>query len=103
MALPASPPEFTKACRNFGPDIDELVSSIDEMVGLFLNGIDREEAAVVRSFLEDVLSTEPPPEQLKEFWWSTPATTVFHDGRDVLMFLRRAREVLAEPPYLDVK
>jgi hypothetical protein len=99
MALPASPPEFRKACRNFGPDIEEFVSSIDEMVGFFLNGIDQKEAVVVRSFLKDPLSADLSPEELKEFWWSTPATTVFHDGGDVLAFLRRVHEVLATAPY----
>lgn len=99
MPLPMPPLEFKKACRNIGPDIEELVSSMDDMVKLFLNGINREEAAVIRPFLDEVLGTDPTPDQLKELWWSTPATTVFHDGRDVSSFLTLVREVLAEAPY----
>ena len=103
MALPIPPLEFKKACRNIGPDIEEIVSSMDGIVELFLIGIGREEAALIRPFLDDLLASDPTPEQLKEFWWSTPTTTVFHDGRDVLSFLRRLREVLGKAPYVSDK
>lgn len=100
MELPTPPLEFAKACRNIGPDIDEMASSLDQMVAVFLNGVDQEQAAAIRTYLDQLQRSEPTPEQLKDLWWSTPATTVFHDGRDVSSFLMRLRQVLGAEPYL---
>ena len=100
MELPTPPREFAKACRNIGPDIDELASSLDEMVAVFLNGVDREQGAVIKAYVDELLGSGPTSDELKDFWWSTPATVVFHDGADVLALLKRARDVLSEAPYV---
>ena len=82
-----------------GPDLHELVSSHDELVQHFLIGIGQADVAVVRQFAADLLARELDPEQLSDFWWSMPATTVFYDGRDVRTFLTALHEVLSKPPY----
>lgn len=96
---PEMPQEFKNACRNLGPHLEDLVTSLDDMVQVALIGVDAKDAAVIRRFLDDILDGRYTPDQMKDFWWSTPATTVFYDGRDVVTFLSRMREVLSQPPY----
>lgn len=93
------PDEFKRACRNLGPYLDDFVSSLDDMVHVALNGIDVKDAAVIRSFLDEILSGRYDADQLKDMWWSTPATAVFYNGKDVATFLARMREVISAPPY----
>jgi len=101
--LPPIPDQFKKVCLNFGPDIEHFVSSWDDMVLLALNGIDQADAAAIKPFLDDLLSGPYTPEQFKELWWSTPATTVFHDGRDVIQLLTGMREAISRPPYTNTR
>lgn len=93
------PSEFAVACQNMGPGLDEFASSLDDLVRIALNGIGLADSKAISNFLDELLSKKLTPDQLKEFWWSTPATTVFHRGEDVASFLARMREVLALPPY----
>lgn len=96
------PPAFRKVCLNLGQDMDLLVSSLDDLVKYSLIGIDQEDAAAIKPYLDDLLSGRYDHDQLKALWWSNPATVVFYDGRDVVTFLTRMREVLdgPGPPYL---
>lgn len=96
------PSEFKAACQNMGPGLDEFATSLDDLVRIALNGIGLAESKAISKFLDDLSSKQLSADQLKEFWWSTPATTVFHRGEDVAAFLMRMREILALPPYGEV-
>jgi hypothetical protein len=98
-------PAFKKACRNLVQDMDDLVSSLDDLVLYSLLGIDAAEAAEIKPVLDELLSGRYDHDQLKEIWWSTPTSLVFYEGRDVVTFLTRMREYLDAPgpPYLGPK
>ena len=93
------PSEFKAVCQNMGPGLDEFAKSLDDLVFIALNGIGLADSEIISNFLDDLLSKQLSPDQLKEFWWSTPAATVFHRGEDVATFLTRMRDILALPPY----
>jgi hypothetical protein len=96
------PPAFRKVCLNLGQDMSDIVSSLDDLVNYSLMGIDETDATEIKPYLEELLSGRYNNDQLKEVWWTNPATVVFYDGRDVSTFLTRMLEVLngPGPPYL---
>jgi hypothetical protein len=84
---PIAPVSFRLMCRNFGPNLDEIVSSWDDMVVLALHNLDMAEAN--------------SDNDLKEFWWTMPVTAVFSNGSQVRQFLMRLREALSLSPYAE--
>jgi len=94
------PQAFKNACRNLGPDLEEFVSSLDDLVRHSLIGIDEAGAKEIKPYLDELLSGQYDDDQLKDIFWSLPGSTKFHEGRDVVTFLTRMREILAGPPYV---
>lgn len=71
----ALPPEFKKACRNLGQNIGYEQPSMEVIVNYALSNLDRNDAAVIRKFLDDeLLSGRRDDRALMETWWSTPAS-----------------------------
>jgi hypothetical protein len=100
----ALPPEFKKACRNLGQNIGYEQPSMEVIVNYALSNLDRNDAAVIRKFLDDeLLSGRRDDRALMETWWSTPASIYFHDGQELRRFLRLLREALGRPPYVDAR
>lgn len=95
----SAPPQFKQMCQNFGPNLSEFVSSWDDLVQHALIGINQSDARAIGPFVEELLEDQYSDEDLKEFWWTLPVTSAFHDGKDVREFLRRLREALSRPPY----
>jgi hypothetical protein len=91
MNIP-SPDEFKKACRNLGQDLGYEKPPLALMAQVALIGIERPERAVIKAFLDELLSGTYTAEQLKEFWWSTPADIYFHEGQDLITFLTMLRD-----------
>ncbi|MFM9849857.1 MAG: hypothetical protein ACKVP3_22210 [Hyphomicrobiaceae bacterium] len=50
----------------------------------------------MKAFLDKLLSGTYTAEQLKEFWWSTPAEIYFHEGQDLITFLTMLRNEVAK-------
>lgn len=96
---PEAPPIFKRMCWNFGPDLDDLVTSWDDLVLLALHNLDVHEARTIAPYIDDLIGGRFNDEDLKEFWWTMPVTSAFNDGKDVREFLRRLREALSRPPY----
>jgi hypothetical protein len=92
------PDEFRKACRNLGQGLE--VTTADELVQYALIGIDHDDARSIKAFLDDLLNGDYSADQLKEFWWSTPADIVLYDGEGVRTFLTMIRDALDKPPYV---
>jgi len=97
--IPEPPPIFKRMCWNFGPDLDDLVTSWDGLVLLALHNIEVHEARSIAPFIDELFDGRFSDEDVKEFWWTMPVTSAFHDGKDVREFLRRLREALSRPPY----
>jgi hypothetical protein len=93
------PDEFRNACRNLGPNIEDIVSSVDDLAGIALIGVDTKDATVIRAFIDSIVSANPSSDELKTLWLSTPATLFFHDGADVLTMLKAIRDKLKKSPY----
>ena len=94
-----APEEFRRACRNLEDSAEEMAESLDGLAQVALIGIDRNDAAVIRDFITKILATIKADGDLKEFWWTMPATLVFHDGRDVRLFLNAVQLALSRAPY----
>ena len=94
------PPEFKKACRNLGQNIGYEQPAIATLVLYALSGLDRHDAVVIRSFLDDkLLTTQFDDAALQEVWSSTPASIYFHDGAQLRHFLTMLKAALERPPY----
>jgi hypothetical protein len=98
---PIAPVSFRLMCRNFGPNLDEIVSSWDDMIVLALHNLDMAEAKSLAPFIEELLGSGYSDNDLKEFWWAMPVTAVFSDGSEVRQFLMRLREALSRSPYAE--
>lgn len=96
---PNTPPAFKHMCQNFGPDLGEIVSSWEDLSLLALHNLEISEARSLVPFIEELLSDRYSDEDLKEFWWTTPVTTVFDSGNDVRRLLQQILETLSQPPY----
>lgn len=96
---PNAPPAFKSMCQNFGPDLGEIVSSWEDLSLLALHNLEISEARSLVPFIEELLSDRYSDEDLKEFWWTMPVTTVFDSGNDVRRLLQQIRETLSQPPY----
>lgn len=95
MILPI-PTEFKKACRNLVQGLSDERPPLEHLVEIALIGIERHERPAIKSFLDELLSGRYSAEQLKEFWWSTPADIYFHNARDLFEFLALMRGALHE-------
>lgn len=93
------PIEFRNMCRNMGPDLDESIVSLDDLVQVALSGLDHRELDIIRPFLDELLKMQMSDEKLIELWWSMPVTMVFYQAPDITRFLKRMREMLDLPPY----
>lgn len=95
------PPAFKKACRNLGQNIGYEQPSLDTVVLYALNELDRNDAAVIRQFIDDeLLSGRHDDTALQELWSSTPASIYFHEGDDLRKFLGLLSATLGQPPYV---
>lgn len=89
------PNEFKKACINLGQNIGYEQPGLDVIAMYAASGLDGHDVTVIKRFLDDeLLSGRHSVEKLMEIWWSTPASIYFHDGRQLLEFLRLFRELL---------
>jgi hypothetical protein len=86
-------------CANFGPDLDEFVSSWDDLAQHALIGINRSDGREIGAFLDDLLGGNHDDEALRRFWWSMPVVTTF-EGSDVRRLLTSIRQALSRAPYL---
>lgn len=93
MNLPI-PEEFKKACRNLGQDLGYEQPTQELMAQIALIGIELHERPAIKAFLDELLSGRHSAEQLKEFWWSTPADIYFHEPQDLLTFLKLMRSTI---------
>jgi hypothetical protein len=91
MNIPV-PDEFKKACRNLGQDLAYEKPTQVVMAKIALVGVGRSERLVIKTFLDTLLSGPYTPEELKEFWWSMPADIYFHEGGDLIKFLKMLRD-----------
>lgn len=99
--VPNTPLVFKRMCQNFGPDLGEIVSSWEDLSLLALHNLEISEARSLVPFIEDLLSGRYSDEDLKEFWWTMPVTTVFDSGNDERRLLNQIHETLSLPPYAD--
>jgi hypothetical protein len=88
----SAPEEFKKVCRNLVQDLDLVVSTSEELMQVALLGIEPQERAPIKAFLDELLSGRYSDDQLKEIWWSMPSDIVFHEGKDVATFLTTLRD-----------
>ena len=96
------PVAFKKVLRNMGPGFGSAAKNKREFAEYALIDVDQGDASSIRPFLEKLLRTYDP-EQLKEWWWLTPASSYFFDGQELVEFLLEMKTVLSAPPYVPTK
>jgi hypothetical protein len=97
MTIPI-PDEFKKACRNLAQGLSDERPSLEHLVEIALIGIEYHERPAIKAFLDELLDGRHSTEQLREFWWSTPADIYFHDAQDLLKFLMLLRGAVEKGP-----
>ena len=96
------PVAFKKVLRNMGPGFGSAAKNKQEFVQYALIDVDQVDASSIRPFLDELLQTHNP-KQLKEWWWLTPASSYFFDGKELVEFLLEMKAVLSAPPYVPTK
>ncbi len=98
MTSIAQPEAFNSLCRNLHQGLEP--GSATELVQFALVGLTAEDTRVVWEFLENELLTgKHTPEELRLWWWTTPATITFSDGDGLLAFLRMLHQTTGSLRY----
>jgi hypothetical protein len=90
----AAPEEFKKVCRNLVQDLGLVVSTPEELMQVALLGIEPHERPAIKAFIGQLLDGRYSDDELRDIWWSMPADLVFHDGKDVVVFLSMLRDAV---------
>lgn len=95
-----TPIEFRKVLTHIHQDVFHFCTSIEEIAAYSLEYVDRSEAPVVRSFLDEMTSGRHSAEELMVFWINSPAQVWIKNGDQVASFLKLLRSKLDErwPP-----
>ena len=95
----STPAAVNKMCANLNQGLDDFVTTADELVTFALHNIEPDEGAIIRSFIDEILGSRYSHDELKDWWWTTRADIVFHDGRELIKMLTLIRADLERPPY----
>ena len=92
------PMSFDKLCRNLYQGLNP--GSAEQLVQFALVDLNAEDVKAVKTFLEsELLAGKYTPEELRQWWWTTPSTIVFSEGDGLLAFLRMLSQAFDKPPY----
>ena len=95
------PAEFRILARNVNPASLEDSHSTDDLVMYALIGIDHHAAAVLRSFVADLLMKAREPGELVSFWATMPSGLYFREDADARRFLDKLLARMNERPYIN--
>lgn len=95
--IPKPPPSFLSMCKYFMQDID-IFSTIEEMIDFCVGDITHADAIELSDYIDVLLSLDLKDGELVDFWWSTPAQTVFMNDESVVYFLTEVRKFLNNGP-----
>ena len=91
---------FDILCKNLGQGLD--VTTAEELVQHALIGLDAAQVGEVKIFLDnDLLASGYTEEELRKWWWATPSTLTFADGKGLVAFLELLRRAIDKPPYAE--
>jgi hypothetical protein len=93
MTPPEMPDGFKSLTAFFVPYSEEIYSSEEEMVDIAWSSLDKDEAAIVKEYLDTLLSGKYSEHDLRELWWKTKSVIIpFNDVEgsctDFIEFIR---------------
>lgn len=86
------PKEFDRLVECFYQGSDEEVSTIEEWIAFALKYLNKQQRAVVKRFLQELLEQNLTDAQLQRIWGDAGANYDFYDIRGVLTLIRDAIE-----------
>jgi len=86
------PDEFVYVAQCFYQGSDEEVSTMEEWVALALRCSNKQDQAVVKRFLQELLAQNPTDAELQRIWNDAGPDYFFEDIRGVLTLIRDAIE-----------
>jgi hypothetical protein len=89
----AVPDGFKNVCREFHQDWNLEYQSIEDAVASALDTLSEKDVAVVKSFLDELLSGRYDTDELQRIWWETPADIYFPE-EGIFRFLRLMRDLI---------
>jgi hypothetical protein len=89
------PTEFKDVCARFHQDVHLTHKSPEGLVDFAVRGTKGEQAAIVKAFLDELLSGKYDEEQIQKIWFETPADMYFPKRADLISVLQLMRERLA--------
>jgi hypothetical protein len=84
------PKEFDRLVECFYQGSDEEVSTIEEWIASALEYLNKQQRAVVKRFLQELLAQNLTDAQLQRIWGDAGANYDFDDIRGVLTLIRDA-------------
>lgn len=91
MKIPA---EFDAMAVRFYADGFRDAKSEDEWIASRVRGLDAQQKAAVRSFLDELLKREPDGVELRRIWQATSSDVVFPNDEHLRHFLLMIRDKL---------
>lgn len=82
------PDEFVYVAQCFYQGSDEGISTMDEWIAKALRCSNKQDQAVVKRFLQELLAQNPTDAQLQRIWNDAGANYFFDDIRGVLTLIR---------------
>jgi hypothetical protein len=95
--IPNPPPSFLSMCNYFIQDID-IFPNVEKMIDFCVGDITHADAFGLLDYIDVLLSLDLKDGELVDFWWSTPAQTVFMNDESVVYFLTELRKFLHNGP-----
>ncbi len=86
------PKEFHRLVECFYQGSDEEVSTIEEWIVFALEYLNKQQRAVVKNFLQELLAQNPTDAELQRIWNDAGPDYFFYDIRGVLTLIRDSIE-----------
>lgn len=82
------PSEFRKLTRGFHQGVDEIASSLDELIEIAVSFVSPDEYAIIHTYLTEILALPLDKQRLQKVWDQSLADLYFHNDDDLVKVLQ---------------
>lgn len=80
----AIPEEFLKLTRGFHQGIDQVATSIDEVVDIAISLVEPSDMPVIKKYLDELFAAPPETRSLQKIWSATRSEIYFETEADLV-------------------
>jgi hypothetical protein len=90
------PEEFLKLTRGFHQGIEQVATSIDDVIDIAMSFVEPSELPVIKAYLDELFAIPPEPRFLQKLWHATRAEIHFSSDADLVKVFDLLRSRLAK-------